>query len=530
MANANAMTKGSTNWEVTLKDIAISGTTGTGTAMTLKTKDKYLDRNIVINAPIANMDAAVIGVASSALASDDSYTENTSAVVASGGYLTISEGYIPKTKISLATLVPNETTPSAAAEHILEGQKAYDKDGMLLTGTIPSKDSSNSSASGKTVSWPAGYYSTGGSKSVATGATSANLTTTNTGVTAVTTAGWIGSKYYIKKGSASVSGTGGTSTITSVDFVHSTGTADGTDPHKTSAVHKFTVTGSATVDATVSATVDTAGWMTASEITGGGSAAVSTVSVSAEIDEISVGTSMSTPSAITPVISTASVASGVTNAASGAATKDAPSSGVYVAVNTAGDSCAVTSSGTVTKAGYGTTSNYYYSTASKTVTVNQAGVTYVPIKTASGASLSITDKGETDKPTFTKHSTHYDITTSLTGSVSFTNVGWSSGTGNLTDSSVKVGVVDQATFNAPSASFGPAKAQNAVTGYGTASITTTKPEDTVPYLSFYSTGSATAGTTKTAGYTVAGDSTGSIGGTRDTSTKYYIPIYTGDFE
>lgn len=97
------------------------------------------------------------------------YTENKAAIVPSGGYLTISAGYIPATKISLATLVPDGTGDKPAANaHMLAGYKAYDKDGKLLTGTIAERTADDVTVSGKTVSIAAGYYADAQSKSVAT--------------------------------------------------------------------------------------------------------------------------------------------------------------------------------------------------------------------------------------------------------------------------------------------------------------------------------------------------------------------------
>lgn len=120
------------------------------------------------------------------------YVENTTAIVPSdGGYLTISAGYIPATKISLATLVPDGTGDKPAANaHMLAGYKAYDKDGKLLTGTIPERSASNVTVSGKTVNVAAGYYSTAQSKSVATVVPSIGRVEMTSGTgTADTTAG-----------------------------------------------------------------------------------------------------------------------------------------------------------------------------------------------------------------------------------------------------------------------------------------------------------------------------------------------------
>ena len=78
-----------------------------------------------------------------------SYTANTTAVVPSGGYLVISAGYYEATKISLATLVPNEASliASTGADYILQGSTAYDKNGALITGTIGTYDGTYTVAS-----------------------------------------------------------------------------------------------------------------------------------------------------------------------------------------------------------------------------------------------------------------------------------------------------------------------------------------------------------------------------------------------
>ena len=64
------------------------------------------------------------------------YTENTSTVVPSGGYLTLTAGYYDATKISLATLVPNGSNVAGHADYLLAGKTAYDNNGVLVTGNI----------------------------------------------------------------------------------------------------------------------------------------------------------------------------------------------------------------------------------------------------------------------------------------------------------------------------------------------------------------------------------------------------------
>lgn len=65
-------------------------------------------------------------------------------IVPSEGYLHIKEGYYPNSKIALARMVPDDATITYAsgAGYMLSGQSAYDSDGKLVVGTIPTYDGS----------------------------------------------------------------------------------------------------------------------------------------------------------------------------------------------------------------------------------------------------------------------------------------------------------------------------------------------------------------------------------------------------
>lgn len=67
-----------------------------------------------------------------------------------------------------AALALPELDNPATADKILSGYEAVGSDGKVLTGTIATKTSSNLTASGATVTAPAGYYASAASKSVAT--------------------------------------------------------------------------------------------------------------------------------------------------------------------------------------------------------------------------------------------------------------------------------------------------------------------------------------------------------------------------
>ena len=65
---------------------------------------------------------------------------STAPVLNSGGYLFVNAGYSDNVKISLAQLVPNASDISGHSEYILYGHTAYDDDGALVTGSIPTYD------------------------------------------------------------------------------------------------------------------------------------------------------------------------------------------------------------------------------------------------------------------------------------------------------------------------------------------------------------------------------------------------------
>lgn len=77
------------------------------------------------------------GTISAGTSAKSGWTTNTSAVVPANGYLYISAGYYPNTQISLATLIPDDSSLSNAGNgHILNGFEAYDTNGNKLVGTI----------------------------------------------------------------------------------------------------------------------------------------------------------------------------------------------------------------------------------------------------------------------------------------------------------------------------------------------------------------------------------------------------------
>lgn len=86
-------------------------------------------------------------------------TNTTSAPVldSSDGYLYINQGYTDNLKIHIGKFISSDVTISAT-DQILASFTAYDADGNLLTGTIPSKTSSDITQSGNVLSIPWGKY------------------------------------------------------------------------------------------------------------------------------------------------------------------------------------------------------------------------------------------------------------------------------------------------------------------------------------------------------------------------------------
>ena len=128
--------------------------------------------------------------------------------------------------------LPTLNNPAAASD-ILSGKEAIDGDGNKMTGTISTKTSSNLTASGATVTVPAGYYASQATKTISSGSakTPATTVTKNPSIS-VSSSGLI---------TASVSGTQNVTPTVTAGYV-SSGTA-GT----------ITVSGSATKQLTTQA-------------------------------------------------------------------------------------------------------------------------------------------------------------------------------------------------------------------------------------------------------------------------------------
>ena len=161
--------------------------------------------------------------------------------------------------------------------------------------------------------------------------------------------------------------TSGTASITTLIFSH-TGDTEGT----------FQVTGRGTVSAP---TVNTAGYV--SSTAGTKNANTNGATVNALIDQIGIKAVVSGNGLKKPTLSKTAISIvGVTDAASGNAQSTAPTSGVYVAVQSNQNTATVTATPSVSGAGYGTTA-YYTVTSAGTATAGASAsdVHYIPITT-----------------------------------------------------------------------------------------------------------------------------------------------------
>lgn len=82
-------------------------------------------------------------------------------VLVTGDYLYINEGWTDNVKISLAKLVPDGASADLASNKILSGYAAYNNDGALIAGNIPSKAAATYTPTTSNQTISAGQYLSG---------------------------------------------------------------------------------------------------------------------------------------------------------------------------------------------------------------------------------------------------------------------------------------------------------------------------------------------------------------------------------
>ena len=151
-----------------------------------------------------------------------------------------------------------ELTNEGSASDLLSGKQLIDSDGNIVTGTIATKTASNLTASGATVTVPAGYYASQATKSVSTGSAKTPATTiTKNPTISVDSSGKI---------TASVSGTQNVTPTVTAGYV-SSGTA-GIITVSGSATHQLAFQPAKTITpSTVSQIAVSSGYYTGGSIT-----------------------------------------------------------------------------------------------------------------------------------------------------------------------------------------------------------------------------------------------------------------------
>ena len=193
----------------------------------------------------------------------------TSDVAEANGDIEQQIGIIDQIRVALAGKasgsggieLPELTNPARSSD-ILSGKEAIDGAGAVITGTIPIKTSSDLTASGATVSVPAGYYASGASKVVASGSASTPATTiTKNPTISVSSSGLI---------TASVSGTQSVTPTVSAGYVSSgsagTITVSGSGTKQLTTQSAKTITPSTSSQTAVASGVYTTGAITVGAI------------------------------------------------------------------------------------------------------------------------------------------------------------------------------------------------------------------------------------------------------------------------
>lgn len=267
-------------------------------------------------------------------------------------------------------------------------------------------------------------------------------------------------------------------TIGPAEVVNPGGTVTITQPSYTSATDKFSI--SVVADPSLcTPIVVTPGYISS---TIGSLYNSGTITGSTTLNKVVVGASVSGTTTLTHSLTKGSVSTGEswTNGADSAnAVTSAPSSGVYIKVSAGSLSTTLSSTGTVTSAGYGTTT--YYGTASATSTTVSASAAslWVPVKSASGDTITTTAISGTDEVTIgSKANGYYPISAtnvSATATINISTPGWYSGGSGKTSTlatSSQVGKIAEATFAVSGGAVTAATAGYIPAGFSIASLDT----------------------------------------------------------
>ena len=145
--------KSTTSLSVTTVSVTASNASKSSTNFTqavLSVPTGYVSATTVTGASFANS-------ASSGTTYLDISNTTGAPILASEGYLYINKGYTDNVRISLAKLIPDNANVTAS-DQLRSGYAAYDSAGILITGNIPDKSSSDVTEDTNHVIVPSGYY------------------------------------------------------------------------------------------------------------------------------------------------------------------------------------------------------------------------------------------------------------------------------------------------------------------------------------------------------------------------------------
>lgn len=284
-------------------------------------------------------------------------------------------------------------------------------------------------------------------------------------------------KAYDKNG-ALIVGTMGDATLSEITATEVIANINTINPEYNEATDKFNISGAGSISGSTSVRIEQTGYAVAgTEQTG---TIAGSATVSATLNKIGIGAEKSADGAVTPVIAKVQED---TTALSGEITTTKPSSGKYIAVNTAAVSGATTVTPNVAVAGYGDTENYTATPVTVIRGANAATEAYITI--AEGT-----------------HSVQAGTNTIQNAEVS-----------------ISAGVTASAGHNVNVLTSAPSGAYLTITGTEANHVAGT----------FSNTVTCTA----TEGYIEAGTKNATVSGTVDVNvspaTAKYIKIYEGDF-
>lgn len=327
-----------------------------------------------------------VKAASLANTGNDAATELDTPVLTEDGYLFINEGYIKDTKISLATLIPDNATLAGTdgkSSLMYQSVSAYDKDGKLIAGTMGDAVIGDITANDATATVSAVTVAANGDVFKVTG--SGDISgSTSVAITSEGLAKTTQSKSGVVTGTASVE-----ASLAKIGLAVETSGNDGAvipviakDEATTAKTGAITTTQPTGVyiavntaeikeDVTISAKVATAGYGTVDAF----SKTDSTVSVGAEASgtyyvPIEAGSHIITENASDVVAASAAVSTVIAasdDRAIGGILTVAPTDGVYLTIN----GTAETTAGSVKTSSTCTVAEGYVSADSKTTTISE---------------------------------------------------------------------------------------------------------------------------------------------------------------